>query len=163
MIITSGCNQNNDLPPNVPKLYPTTITVIQDGQGLGKASVTLMPLRGSGNTWYAGAQTNAQGVAVMMTQGQYNGTVPGKYKILVRKQETTPSTIVLPDPGKDSAGYAKALELRNKEVRESFNLIDLKYSSVDSTPEEIEIIADKNEKTVDVGKSVKIKIPVKNK
>ncbi|MDR3197562.1 MAG: hypothetical protein LBU34_06785, partial [Planctomycetaceae bacterium] len=73
-------------------------------------------------------------------------------------QETAPSAIVLPDPDKDPAGYAKAMELINHEVRESFNLVDLKYSSVDSTPEEIEIIADKNEKTVDVGKSVKIKI-----
>ncbi|MDR1959466.1 MAG: carboxypeptidase-like regulatory domain-containing protein [Planctomycetaceae bacterium] len=151
----SGCGRSQSFPPGMPKSYPAAITIIQDGQGLDGASVTLMPLDGS--TWYASANTDAHGAAVLMTQGQYPGVVPGRYKILVTKRDTAPSTVVIPDPDIDPAGYSKALEQANKEVLESFDLIDPKYASVDAAPEEIEIIAGKNEKTIDVGKAVRIK------
>jgi hypothetical protein len=160
IILMTGCGGSN-LPPDMPKPYPTTITITQDGQGLEDAAVTLLPQGGS--TWYAGSRTNAQGAAQIMTQGQYPGAIPGKYKILVTKRYSDPSKITFPDPNVDPAGYTKAMEesAKNVEVLNSYNLIDPKYASAEATPEEIEIVAGSNTKTIDVGKAVKIKIEKK--
>ncbi|MDR1383480.1 MAG: hypothetical protein LBJ67_06500 [Planctomycetaceae bacterium] len=147
----SGCGCT--LPSDLPKLYPTTIKIIQDGQELSDASVTIMPVDGS--AWYASAKTDTQGNATLLTQGQYPGTATGKYKVTVSKREITQSKITIPDPNTDPTGHVKALEQANKEALE-FNLVDLKYSSANTTPEEIEITSAKNEKTIDVGKTVRI-------
>jgi hypothetical protein len=153
LVIFSGCNRG--VPSDLPKTYPTSITVIQDGQGLANATVMLNPVDGS--QWYASAITDTRGVAELRTQGQYAGVVVGKYKILVSKREVVSNNIAIPDPQTDPEGYSKALEKANSVMKE-FDLVDPKFATVETTPEEIEIIANKNQKNIDVGKAVKIDV-----
>jgi hypothetical protein len=150
----SGCNRSS-VPSDLPKTYPATIIVVQDGQKLSGASVRLDP--SDGGKWYASAITDASGVATLRANGQYSGVVPGKYKIIIAKRGTTSSNITVPDPNTDPAGYSKALEYMNN-ATEEFDLVDLKYSEASTTPEAIEITTGKNEKNIDVGKAVKITI-----
>ncbi|MDR2642681.1 MAG: hypothetical protein LBC74_07795 [Planctomycetaceae bacterium] len=153
IFIFSGCNQ--EVPSDLPKTYPATITVIQDGQKLSGASVRLEP--SDGGKWYASAITDASGVAILRANSQYSGVVTGKYKILISKRDATSNNITVPDPNTDPAGYSKALEEMNN-AKEEFDLVDPKYGEANTTPEEIEITTGKNEKNIDVGKAVKITI-----
>jgi hypothetical protein len=152
-----GCGGSIPVPDDMPAPQQTMIKVTSEGQPLSDASVTLMPVDVS-NRWYAGAVTDSAGNAVIYTQSKYRGAVPGKYKITIVKRETTPSAIVFPDAEKDPNGYANAVDATAKEVRDSFDLIDPKWSSVNTTTEEIEIVTGKNNKTIEVGKPVRIKI-----
>ncbi|MDR2170163.1 MAG: carboxypeptidase-like regulatory domain-containing protein, partial [Planctomycetaceae bacterium] len=144
-----------NVPSDLPKTYFTAITVTQEGQKLANANVTLTPI--DGGKWYASAITDPSGVAVLTTQGQYSGVAPGKYKILVTKREVTSAEIAIPDPNADPEGYSKALEKANA-TRQEFDLVDPIFVKVETTPEQIEITKGKNEKTIDVGKAVKIEI-----
>jgi hypothetical protein len=155
--IICGCGGSDPVPDDMPTPQETIIKVTSEGQPLDNASVTLIPADSS-SRWYAGADTDSAGNAAIYTLSKYRGAVPGKYKITVVKRESTPSKIVVPDPAKDSAGYAKAVEAAAKEVREAFDLIDPKFGSAKTTTEEIEIVAGKNSKTIEVGKPVRIKI-----
>ncbi|MDR2704928.1 MAG: hypothetical protein LBC02_04035 [Planctomycetaceae bacterium] len=155
--VICGCGGSIPIPDDMPTPQETMIKVTSEGQPLNEASVTLMPVDAS-SRWYAGAVTDSAGNAVIYTQSKYRGAVPGKYKITVVKRETTPSSIVFPDPEKDPNGYANAVDAAAKEVRDSFDLIDPKLSSVNTTPEEIEIVTGKNNKIIEVGKPVRIKI-----
>jgi hypothetical protein len=152
-LIFSGCNRG--VPSDLPKTYPTSITVIQDGQGLSNATVMLHPTDGS--QWYASAITDTNGVAELRTQGLYAGVVVGKYKILVSKREVNSSNVTIPDPQADPEGYSKALAKANSEMKE-FDLVDPKYAKPETTPEELEIIAGTNKKNIDIGKAVKIDV-----
>lgn len=155
-----GCGGGSEpLPEGMPKLQPTTITIIQDGKGLEDASVALIP-EGSSN-FFGGGRTDANGVTQIRTHGKYDGLVPGKYKITVTKRYTTPSSVTIPDANKDSAGYTKAMELISKEKLDSFDLVDPKFSTLKGSPEEIEIVAGKNIKTIDVGAACRQKIEKK--
>ncbi|MDR2706406.1 MAG: hypothetical protein LBC02_11565 [Planctomycetaceae bacterium] len=98
------------------------------------------------------------GNATIYTLSKYCGAVPGKYKITIVKREITPSKIASPNLAKDPTGYVKAVEAAVKEVRDAFDLINPKLGSVSTTTEEIEIVAGKNNKTIEVGKPVRIKI-----
>jgi hypothetical protein len=155
--VICGCSGKIPMPDGMPVPQETMINVTSEGQPLSDASVTLMPVETS-SRWYAGAVTNSTGNAVIYTQSKYRGAVPGKYKITVVKRETTPSSIVFPDAKKDPTGYANAVDAAEKEILDSFDLIDPKLSSVNTTTEEIEIVTGKNNKTIDVGKPVRIKI-----
>ncbi|MDR2115945.1 MAG: carboxypeptidase-like regulatory domain-containing protein [Planctomycetaceae bacterium] len=152
-----GCGGGVPMPDDMPAPQETIIKVTSEGQPLSDASVTLMPLDVS-SRWYAGAVTDSAGNAVIYTISKYRGAVPGKYKITVAKRETMPSSIVFPDQRNDPNGYAKAVAAAAEEVRDSFDLIDPKLGSVNTTPEEIEIVTGKNNKTIEVGKPVRIKI-----
>jgi hypothetical protein len=152
-----GCGGSIPMPDDMPAPQETIIKVTSEGQALSNVSVTLMPIEVS-SRWYAGAVTDSAGNAIIYTQSKYRGAVPGKYKITVVKRETTPSAVVFPDAEKDPTGYANAVDAAAKEVRDSFDLIDPKLSSVNTTTEEIEIVTGKNNKTIEVGKPVRIKI-----
>lgn len=152
----SGCGGGEPLPEGMPNLQSAKITVTQDGKGLEGASVALIPADGS--NFFGGGRTDANGVVVLRTQGKYDGMVPGKYKVTVTKRYTTPSSVTFPDPDTDPAGYNKALELSEKEKLDSFDLVDPKFAKPKDSPEEMEIVAGKNEKTIDVGAAVRVKI-----
>jgi hypothetical protein len=150
IFILSGCHR--DVPSDLPKTYPATITVVQEGQKLSGASVRLESP--DGGKWYASAITDASGVATLRAIGQYSGVVPGKYKILISKRDVASSNITVPDPNTDPAGYSKALEDMNN-ANEEFDLVDPKYGDASTTPEEIEITTGKNEKRLMLAKRSK--------
>ncbi|GHT09827.1 hypothetical protein FACS1894170_01030 [Planctomycetales bacterium] len=62
----------------MPKLYPATLTVLQDGKPLENASVVLINTDAT-STWSAGGQTDAKGVVMLQTMGQFKGIPEGTY------------------------------------------------------------------------------------
>jgi len=140
----------------MPTPHPTVITVIQDGQPLEGASIALIPME-STNSWNAGGMTDATGKASLLTLTKYDGVVPGKYYVIVTKNESDKSKITPPDPETDPQGYAKYMDESGKEQLASYDLIDPKFGKISPTAETVDVVAGKNEKTIDVGKAVRQK------
>jgi len=149
-----GCSNR---PSGMPALYPCKITVTQDGTPLADASVVLVNISDTekGQAWAPMGKTDSSGVAVMMTNAQYNGAAAGKYRIIVDKTETEPSKLG-PPPATDSPEYEAWSEKSANEDLTQFSLVETVYSSSE-TPHEIDVGKGTNEKTVDVGKVVRIK------
>ena len=140
-------------PSDLPDLFPTTITIVQEGQPVEKATVNLLP---EGNSkWFAGGLTNAQGVCKVRTQGKYDGAPVGKYDVVVYKtsilESETRKQPVPSDPVEAKAYYDKVAK-----EEKFFDSIELKYKKPTTTDLKIEIVAGKNEQKFDVGKPVNI-------
>lgn len=150
----TGCGQKT--PDGLPDLQSVALTVVQDGKPLGEAMITLKAVDSS-NTWTSGGTTLDDGVATLVTHGQYKGVPVGKYKVAVSKVvgEGTP-----PPPSPIDEESAK----RYKEYKDSgatyeeFDVVDPKYGTIETTPLEIEVVKGKNELTVDVGEAVRNKV-----
>jgi len=150
-----GCSNR---PSGMPALYPCKITVTQDGTPLADASVVLVNISDTekGQAWAPMGKTDSSGVAVMRTNAQYNGAAAGKYRIIVEKTETEPSKLG-PPPAADSTEYEAWSEKSANENLAQFALVEAVYSS-SKTPHEIDIEKGANDKTIDVGKAVRVKM-----
>jgi hypothetical protein len=145
LIAFSSCN-NNPQPDDLPKLYPCTITITQDGKPLDSAAVELVAADQSNTKYKSATQTNAEGKAVMSTYG-YNGTPAGKYKVIVSKK-VDEDLVYAPNTsgGQDVVSY------------KTYQTVETKYYDAKTTPHEIEITGkEKSVKaTFDVGKPIKV-------
>lgn len=141
------------LPDGMPKLNPTTITVIQDGQPLANAMITLQATDGA-NKWSSGGETDAKGVATMVTHGQYKGVPAGKYKVAVSKTvgEGTP-----PPPSPIDAESARIYQeyVDSGATYAEFFVVAPEFRLVDTTTLEVDVAEGKNDLKVDVGESVR--------
>jgi hypothetical protein len=137
-----GCSRNNSLPPDLPKLYPCRITVMQDGKPLSDASVTLLANDKSVLYNSASGMTNSNGIVSLRTYG-VDGVPTGNYKITVSKHVEEGAT-----------EYTDVSGLKQTKNGIWYSLIESKFVTEETTPLEIEITAGKNEKIIDVGKSV---------
>ncbi|MDR2441223.1 MAG: hypothetical protein LBE12_17820 [Planctomycetaceae bacterium] len=155
-----GCSFQQ-LPDDLPTLYPCKIMVIQDGQPLIGASVILHltdpNTENRGKSWIPMGLTDEKGVAVIKTNARYDGAPLGKYKILVNKTEHETSKLE-PAPPEDSPDYARWLEKSRTEKLNEFGLVETIYSDAQKTPHDIEITPNSNQKNIDVGKAVRNKI-----
>ncbi|MDR3233707.1 MAG: carboxypeptidase-like regulatory domain-containing protein [Planctomycetaceae bacterium] len=155
-LMLSGCGQK--LPDGMPKPYPVTITIIQDGKPLAGASVALAPKNvTAGQRYTAGAVTNTSGQAVIQTLSKYRGVIPGEYQITVLKTEFEVKPLdvaarVVPK------GIDKDNPSLPKESVEGYYTVDMKYSTVSTTPESITVETKSNRKTIDVGKAVRLSV-----
>jgi len=152
----TGCNSGPALPPDLPKLSPCVITVTQDGAPLDGAMVSLLSMDGN-QQWFPGGRTDASGKVELFTNGRYKGVPHGKYKIVITKTETDPSTLG-PAPDKDASGYDAWLRQSAAEVLQSYSSVEKQYAKAETTPLEIDMAGGKVDKTVDVGKKVRDKI-----
>ncbi|MDR0390871.1 MAG: hypothetical protein LBH59_03115 [Planctomycetaceae bacterium] len=153
-----GCNEK--LPSNMPQLYQLTLTVIQDGKPLDKATVQLVR-KDTKSQWGGTGFCDASGNAEIYTQGKYKGVPAGIYSIIVTKYFTEPSKYEgqpIPDPKKDLTAYEDWMRALDSENLISYSLVELKYGSVDTTPLSIEVGKNEKPQPIDVGKSVRLKI-----
>lgn len=148
-----GCGPK--LPDGMPKLNPTTITVIQDGKPLEGAMVSMKPVDES-IKWTSGGTTDANGVATIVTHGQYKGAPTGKFKVAVAKTvgEGTP-----PPPSPIDAESARIYQeyVDSGATYEEFFVVAEEYRLVGTTPLEVEVVEGTNDLKVDVGESVREK------
>ena len=118
LFLGSGCSKQK-LPDDMPKLYPCKITIKdKDGKPMPTVVVSLNP-EDKDNRWGASGETNASGVAVILTSGQYPGLAQGKYRVTLTRLE-----------------HVKTGELNDagNEIILSKNLILEEYSNLASTP-----------------------------
>ena len=128
VLLFSGCS-GEPLPPGIPKLYPATLTVIQDGKPLAGAGVILTNVDPSSD-WSAGGATDQNGVLKLRTLGRYDGAPVGTYRVSVQK--------IIED--------------------NTFQVVDPKFAR-GVTELEVEITPRNFHFTVDVGPAVRIALP----
>lgn len=155
--LLSGCQFGGEaLPEGLPNLVPASIQLTQDGAPLAGATVSLIDPAGS-QQFYPGGLSDESGTIELYTNGRYKGAPEGKYKVVVTKTETDPSKLG-PAPSLDDPKYGEYMEKTAREERDTYTLIDKKYSDAKGTPLEVEIKKGGEVQKLDVGAKVKIKI-----
>ncbi|MDR2757447.1 MAG: carboxypeptidase-like regulatory domain-containing protein [Planctomycetaceae bacterium] len=145
-----GCSGEH-LPPNLPKLYSVTLTIVQDGKPFNGASVVIVNENYASSPWAAGGVTNEQGQVKLRTEGKYSGAPAGKYKVTVTKVET-PDIELTEDSS--SPEYNKKV----KEIQDNtFYLVEDKFTKLDTTPLRIEITPSEKNFELDVSPAVRKK------
>ncbi|MGI6402320.1 MAG: hypothetical protein ACOX0A_09495 [Thermoguttaceae bacterium] len=157
MVSTIGCGGVKK-PDGLPDLQPVTIKLTQGSEPLANAVLNIKPIEPSTtNNFTCGGTSDAKGVTTIVTHGQYKGAPIGKYKVAVSCTvgEGTPPP---PSPiDEESARVWKEYQ-ESGATYEEFYVVDPVYSTVESTPLEIEIVKGKNELTLDCGE--KVRVPV---
>ena len=134
-----GCSKQLK-PDGFPPLYPVSVLVIQDGQPLAGALISLHGTEDSPLKWGVFAETDSNGKAVFVTHGKFYGAPEGEYLVTVAKEELVEVT----NRGGNGA-------------TDSFTLIEKQYIDKEKTPFTIQIQKKgKNHAELDVGKPVRI-------
>ncbi len=82
-----GCSKGPKKPDDLPKLYPATVKVVyDDGTPVAEATVTLVTADGKSSPWNLTGITDAKGVLVLKTNGNWDGTPAGDYQGMVVKE-----------------------------------------------------------------------------
>jgi hypothetical protein len=143
LVFQAGCGKDHNRPDDLPKLYPVSITVTQDGKPLEEATVTLYaktPTKyGTGS-----AKTNASGVAVIRTYG-YNGVPVGQYTVTVEKRGVEGAKEVTMEDGATDFVGGKI-----------FQYVEAQYANESSTPFSIDVTEKGATDTFEVGKPVHV-------
>ena len=147
LLLHVGCGGDDGRPADMPRLHPVNISVIQDGQPLEGASVTLIAeapavaqySRSSGTT-------TAAGTATIRTYG-FNGVPVGDYKVVIEKRVTEGEQQILAEDG-------EVLGTRGGRV---YQLVDTQFST--ETASQLSITVEERRgarETFDVGEAVKV-------
>lgn len=116
-----GCGEGK--PAHIPDLVPYSVKITHNGSPVDGAKVILSPASG---TFSAAGDTDANGVAVLKTEGQYEGVVPGEYMVSVTKYEIIKTDFgPVPSDPKEYAEYERKLKAQPKPK----NLLPEKFSS----------------------------------
>jgi len=147
-VLPTGCGRGElPHPPGMPKIYPTTLTITQDGKPLANATVGLFAIDGENATWTPSGVTDANGKAIMLTRGQFRGAAVGKYKVTVAVTEYVDGTVI------NEQGEIIGPEMPTK----IFTLVEMKYRKSTTTPLELEVTTKGvSDATFDVGKAVRV-------
>ena len=149
-LVTSGCG-GQQRPADLPKLYPCTITVSQDGKPLGDALVKLISTDPNFK-WAVFAQINASGTGKVYTQGLYAGAPEGEYKVVISKEEETAETT---GPAVTKVGEFGETTTVAPTMLVVHSLVEKSYTDAETTPLGITISRKGNDKQFGCGKPVK--------
>jgi len=152
----AGCGER--LPPGMPKLYKTTITIVQDGNPLVGASVVAISDNFETTPWTSGGVTDESGSVELKTQGRYRGMPAGTYLVTVSKIEG-PLGLELPQKPNTDEEIREYDRIQKQIESNSFHIVDEKYMKQDSTPLKLEIKGTTRER-FDVSPAVKVKVPL---
>lgn len=153
-----GC-AGEKTPPDMPKIYPTTITITQAGAPCPGASVQLMKKDDLNYKWFAGGVTDDNGVCVIRTLGKYLGAPEGDFNVVVYKttmleSETRKNQPTPPEDPTELREWMKKVDEEEKEFEE----VDPKYKRIETSDLTISIKAGKNAETFEVGEHVMIEV-----
>lgn len=143
------------MPEGMPSLIKeASVSVIQDGKPLPGAKVALIS-SDSSVKWTVGGTTDEQGVAKLVTHGQYPGAPAGSYKVTVSKREEPQFKNQEPAPGQSDEEFMAARAAENVSAHQ---LVALKYGKSGTTDLSVAISKESPAASVDVGTSVRIPI-----
>jgi len=150
----AGCG-GQPFPEGMPRLYPASIEVTQEGAPLEGAVVTLVSEDAELVRWGPTGITDASGVVVLQTNGLYRGAPLGTYKVIVTKITREPHPN--PELGEAKMGspdYQRYTQLEN--TRRTFHHVEAQYGSIENTPLTVEVTAGQRTYSVDAGKKVQV-------
>ena len=146
-----GCG-GKPKPDGMPELIPTTVVVTQNGAPLGDAALTLTSADGSCK-WAVGGRSDAQGRAVLYTQGDYKGAPEGTFKVGVSKFDIKVKEGAVDDEGnpfKPSPEQLKNPALLDARFVETTSLIPSDCANAQTSPLELTISKGAKEVKLDV-------------
>jgi len=130
--IIVGCGPQ--LPDGMPRLYPVTITVTQDGVPLEGANIVLSGV----DYWVSTGSTDSQGIARLYTQGRYPGVPEGTHNVTVTKVGTEGEP---PPPNPFDAESARIFQeyQQSGQTFRQFHVIPANYRDAATTPLTVEV------------------------
>jgi len=147
LVFFAGCGKK--LPDDLPKLYPTQIEVTAtDGSKVENARLTLQPI-GGGEP--ASGITNARGIAEIVARGEYSGAPAGKYKVMVSWMITLEGPTASQPPPTDPMELER-YEDRVRREQKILPALEPEFSSITTTPFEVEVVEGKNTFQLEVKK-----------
>jgi len=146
VLFVIGCG-GSKTPPDLPKLYPCKITVIQDNKPLEDAIIFV---RHDSGFSFAG-RTDAKGVAVIKADGRWPGVPEGEHVITISKI-VKPTDLPAPESMFSQEGR-KYMEQLAKETKET---VDLKYSDAKKSELRLKVGKKAVNETFDVGAAVAV-------
>ena len=150
LIFFIGCSKK--MPDGMPKLYPVSISVTQEGKPFADAVVSLRYADPSAGTWAIGGHTGADGTAKLYTQG-YPGAPAGKFKVVLIKEDNEGLTERGDAEARGDAAAAKQIKVK------IWSCVEARYNDPKQTPLAVEIAADTKVLDIDAGPAVKIDRP----
>ena len=156
LLFPIGCD-GPPKPDGLPKVYPVTLRLEQGGKPLADANVILHS--DAIGTWSCGGISNDSGVVIVRTHGQFSGAPLGKHKVIVSKSKSSTPAVDI----SSAKSLAEIREIDAKAAKEqqatgdfgtTTYFVERQFSSPKTTPLEIEVVAGKNNFTLDVGPAV---------
>jgi len=155
LLFLTGCNRGPVKPDGLPKVYPLTLQLEQDGKPLAGAEVFLRSE--AIGTWSCGGISDEKGLVLVRTHGQFPGAPLGRHKVLVTKSKSSATSL-------DVSEAKSLVEIRELEAKAATErkptattyLVERKYGNADTTPLVIDIVDGKNHFQLDVGSAVEI-------
>jgi len=145
-------------PDGLPKVYPVTLQLEQEGKPLAGADVILRSEEIG--VWSCGGTSDESGAVVVRTHGRFAGAPLGKHKVIVMK--TKPSEMLVDVSVAKSLAEIREMEQTAAQEQKGPNfgtmvyLVERKFSREGTTPLEIEVTTGKNNFKLDVGPAVEI-------
>ena len=135
LLLIVGCGER--LPPDLPRLYPTAVIIVQEDKALEGATVVLHP-KDPDSRWGATGLTDASGRVDFFTEGRYRGVPEGEYQLTVSKVFTEPSQYLGQErpAGMDDHTWDSLIA---GERLNSYNLVDTTYGSRRTSPLELSV------------------------
>ena len=153
IVFLTGCGGGGrKMPAGMPKLYPVSISVTQEGKPLADASVSLRYADPSAGTWAVGGKTDATGIVKLRTDG-FPGAPVGKFKVVLIKQDNEGMEEYA------AAGAQGDTVAASKVKVKIWSCVKEEYNDPKKTPLEVEITASTQTLEVDAGPAVKIEQP----
>ena len=147
LVLLPGCGQK--MPDGMPKLYPVSVSVTQEGKPFADALVSLRASDPSAGTWTIGGTTDANGRVELYTNG-YRGAPLGKFKVVLVKQENEGAE---EHDAAISRGDTAAAQRINVKI---WSCVEDRYNDPSQTPLEVEITSGTKTLDVDAGPAVQI-------
>lgn len=148
LAVTFGCTKGYQ---GGEKLFPVTITVLDDGKPLDNAVVILD--RQGADKVNASAMTDAEGKASIKIDAEWSGAPVGKYLVRVSKEPPFTPELSPEEIAKLSPNEYTAYEEKMQKKREALKPVVPAIVGGAKTPFEMEVTASKtNEATFDISK-----------
>lgn len=135
----AGCEKN--LPEGMPRIYPCSITVKQEGSPLQGALVIAISDDPQTSQWPVQGTTDASGTAQLFTRGNYQGAPEGDFVLLISKEESEYVNKTVPTDPEASRGPVRFI-----------NYVDPDLSDKAKSPFKIRVEKKKNHFDLDAGK-----------
>ena len=129
-------------------MYPVKVTVIQDGNPLEGAAVTLIA-DGQGTRFSTGGITDKNGVATIKTDAEWPGAPAGKYKVCISKVVSPPPQRVEP-----SMTYEDIKKMEKERAAQMKSTVPPQFSKASTTPLSLEVTSGEVTETFDIGIAV---------
>jgi len=156
LVFGIGCGDPSR-PKDLPRLYPATIQIVQEGKELAGAVVVLVH-EDSEFKWNSAGTTDEKGMVDLHTLGKFRGVPAGAYHVVVSKMiSISPKTRQPVEPPKSSDPSSQNLigmvTSSPGEMPIPFNIVDKLYATQATTPLKLEVSRKKTNQTFDVGKA----------